>query len=148
VRIQVVTVVLAVALLAGCGGGSKSPSTGYVSQMNAVASGLDSVTNDLYTPTDPSSAVAELVTVHAALAKAARQLATITPPRAVKADHEQLVQAVEELAAGVGPVITKLKSGNLDGAGAALSLRAAAKARKAIEAIDRAGYPIRFELLG
>jgi hypothetical protein len=141
-------VVAAVALLAGCGSGSKSPARGYVQQVDAVANGLQSVTNDLYTPSDPSSAAAELTTVHAALAKAARQLAAITPPQVIRADHERLVKAIDELAAGVGPAIAKLKAGNLDAAGASLSLKAAADARRAITAINRAGYEIRFPLLG
>src|SRR5262249_11876807 len=96
-RIRLAAVVAAVALLAGCAGGSKHPSRSYVDKVDAVANGLQSVTNDLYTPSDPSSAAAELTTVHAALAKAARQLAAITPPPAIRADHERLVKAIDEL---------------------------------------------------
>jgi hypothetical protein len=146
--IRFAAVVAAVALLAGCGGGSKHPAGGYVEKVDAVANGLQSVTNDLYTPTDPSSAAAELITVHAALTRAASQLAAITPPPAIRADHERLVKAIDELAAGVGPAIAKLKAGNIDAAGASLSLKGAADARRAITAIDHAGYKIRFPLLG
>jgi hypothetical protein len=139
----------AVALLAGCGGTSKAPrAQGYVQQVVAVASGLDSVTNDLYTPTDASSAASELATLQTALRKAASQLAAITPPPAVKAEHERLVRAVNALATGVTPVIAKLKAGNLSAVGAAFALRSAGDARRAIAAIDAAGYAIRFPLLG
>jgi ABC-type glycerol-3-phosphate transport system substrate-binding protein len=135
-------------LLAGCGGGPRHPAPTYVTKVDAVASGLDSVTNDLYTPTDPSSAAAELSTVQAALRKAAAQLEAITPPGAVKADHARLIDALDELASGVGPLIAELKSGSVDSVGAPLSLKGVADARTAIAALNAAGYKIRFPLLG
>ena len=139
----------AVTLLAGCGGASKAPpAQGYVQQVDAVASGLDSVTNDLYTPTDAASAASELATLQTALRKAARKLAAITPPPAVKADHERLVKAIDALATGVTPVIAKLKKGNLGAVGASFALGRAKDARRAIAAIEAAGYEIRFPLLG
>ena len=139
---------LVAALLAGCGGSAKShQAPAYVQQVDAVANGLDSVANDLYTPTDISSAAAELTTVEAALRKAARQLAAITPPPSIRADHERLVAAMNELASGVSPLIAKLKSGNIEGASAAFSLKAARNARTAIAAINHAGYRISFPLL-
>ena len=110
--------------------------------------GLDSVTNDLYTPADASSAASELVTVRTALRKAAAGLAAITPPPAVRGDHERLVQAVAALARGVTPLIAELKTGNVQGADAAFSLRAAGEARRAIRAIRAAGYEINVPLLG
>jgi hypothetical protein len=136
-----------VALLSGCGS-SSHPAPSYVRQVDAVAGGLDSVTNDLYTPSDASSAASELVTVQAALRKAARGLAAITPPAGVRADHERLVQAVAALARGVTPLIAELKSGNIQGADAAFSLKAAGQARRAIRAIRAAGYEIEVPLLG
>jgi uncharacterized lipoprotein len=141
---------LVVALLAGCGGssGSSHQTPSYTKQVNAVANSLNSVTNDLYTPTDLSSAADELTTVEAALRKAASQLAAITPPPAIKADHERLVEAMHELASGVSPLIAKLKSGNIEDVSAAFSLKAARNVRTAIEAINHAGYKIDFPLLG
>jgi hypothetical protein len=138
---------LSVVLVAGCGSSSQPP-TPYVRQVDAVAGGLDSVTNDLYTPSDASSAASELVTVRAALRTAAKGLAAITPPPSVRADHERLVQAVAALARGVTPLIAELKTGNVQGADAAFSLRAAGEARRAIKAIRAAGYPIQVPLLG
>jgi hypothetical protein len=138
-----------VALLAGCGGGGqRHADPSYVSKVDAVANGLDSVTNDLYTPTDPSSAAAELTTVQAALRKAAGQLEAITPPSAVRADHDRLVKAFGELASGVGPLIAKLKSGNIGSTGDPLSFKGVADARAAIAALGAAGYKVRFPLLG
>jgi hypothetical protein len=140
---------LVVVVLAGCGGSTSTHQTpAYVKQVNAVANGLNSVTNDLYTPTDTSSAASELTTIEAALRQAARQLAAIAPPPAIKADHERLVKAMNELANGVSPLIAKLKSGNIEGASAAFSLKAARDARNAIHAINHAGYKIDFPLLG
>jgi hypothetical protein len=134
-------------LLAGCGSSSHQ-APAYVRQVDAVVGGLDSVTNDLYTPSDASSAASELVTVQAALRKAATGLAAITPPATVRADHERLVQAVAALASGVTPLIAALKSGNIEGADAAFSLKAAGEARRAIRAIRAAGYEINVPLLG
>jgi hypothetical protein len=147
VRLAVVALALA-AVLAGCGGSNKAPASSYVQQVDAVANGLSSVTNDLSTPTDASSAAAELLTVRAALRTAAAELAAITPPPAVRADHQKLVRAMNELARGIGPLVARLKTGNLAGADAAFSLQAARDARKAIAAIDAAGYKIEFQLLG
>ena len=138
---------LSVALLSGCGSSSR-PAPAYVREVDAVVGGLDSVTNDLYTPSDASSAASELVTVQAALRKAAAGLAAITPPPAVRGDHERLVQAVAALARGVTPLIAELKTGNVEGADAAFSLSAAGEARRAIRAIRAAGYEINVPLLG
>jgi hypothetical protein len=138
---------LTVALLSGCGSSSR-PASAYVREVDAVVGGLDSVTNDLYTPSDASSAASELVTVQAALRKAAAGLAAITPPPAVRGDHERLVQAVAALARGVTPLIAELKTGNVQGADAAFSLSAAGEARRAIRAIRAAGYEINVPLLG
>jgi hypothetical protein len=145
VRAAILALALA-AVLAGCGGSTKAPASSYVQQVDAVANGFSSVTNDLYTPTDASSAASELLTVRAALRKAATQLAAITPPPAVRADHEKLVRSLNELADGIGPLIARLKNGNFEGA--PFSLRAARDARAAIAAIDAAGYKIEFPLLG
>jgi hypothetical protein len=134
--------------LAGCGGSGKPAATGYVQQVDAVAKGLDAVTNELYTPTDTSSAAAELATVQAELRKVARQLAAITPPAAVKADHERLVAAVDELARGAGSTIARLKGGTGVGTGRGSLLKGAADARAAIAAIRAAGYEIQIPLLG
>ena len=137
-----------VVLLAGCGGTGKGQSTpSYVRAVDAVGNDLNSVANYLYTPTDVSSAVAELATVQTALQKAARQLAEITPPRAVRADHERLVRAVDELARGVGPLMAKLKAGNTADVGSAFVSRGVADARAAIAAINAAGYKIQIPLL-
>jgi hypothetical protein len=143
----VAVVFLSVVLLSGCGS-SSHPAPTYVRQVDAVAGGLDSVTNDLYTPSDTSSAASELVTVQVALRKAAKGLEAITPPARVRADHERLVQAVAALARGVTPLIAALKAGNLEGADAAFSLKAAGEARRAIRAIRAAGYEIEVPLLG
>ena len=137
----------AVLLLAGCGGGSSSTSTPYVQQVDAVAGGLNAVTNTLYTPTDATAAASELATLQVALRKASRQLAAITPPAAVRGPHERLVAALSELANEVGPVIQKLKTGNFAGYDGAFALKAADQARAAIAEIKKAGYPIQVQLL-
>lgn len=162
-------VAAAVVLVAGCGGGGKAqPTPAYVRAVDAVASRLDSVTNHLSTPTDASSAAAELTEVQTALRKAARELAAITPPPAIKEDHARLVKAVSELAAGVTPVVAKLKAGDTPSGGSQGdgsqgddsqgedsqgeddplgSLVGAAQARAAIAAITKAGYKIQIQLL-
>ena len=137
-----------VALLAGCGGASTGqPTPSYVRAVDAVGNDLNSVANYLYTPSDVSSAVAELVTVQTALRKAARQLEAITPPPSVKADHERLIRAVDELANGVGPLMAKLKAGSMGDVGSAFVSKGVSDARAAIAAINAAGYKIQIPLL-
>jgi hypothetical protein len=139
----------AVVLLAGCGGGGKAQTTpAYVRQVDAVANGLNSVTNYLATPTDASSAATELRAVQRALRKAASELAAITPPPAIRGDHARLVKAISELAAGVTPLIAKLKAGDIQSVDPARVLEGAARARAAIAAIVKAGYKIQIQLLG
>jgi hypothetical protein len=135
-------------LLAGCGGGSGNTSAPpYVQQVDAVANGLNALTNTLYTPTDTAAAASELATMQVALRKASTQLAAITPPPAVRGAHERLVASLSELANEVGPVIEKLKTGNFDGFDGAFALKAAGQARAAIAEIKKAGYPIQIPLL-
>jgi len=136
------------ALLAGCGGSRARPAPAYVKEVDAVASGLGSLTNTLYTPTDAASAAAELATVQAAFRKAAAQLAAITPPRAVAAYHVRLIEALDELANGVSPLIAKLKAGDLVAIDPASLLKGSSDARAAIAAITKAGYKIQIPLLG
>jgi hypothetical protein len=143
-----VVLIAAIASLAGCGSaGDHRATPTYVKEVNAVASRLDSVTNNLFTPTDTSSAAAELITVRAALRKAANGLEAITPPRPIARDHERLVAALDELASGVTPLIAKLKSGDLQGIDRAFSLKGAREAKAAIAAINEAGYRIQIPLL-
>jgi hypothetical protein len=142
-------VAAAVVLLAGCGGGGNAQTTSaYVRQVDAVANGLNSVTNYLSTPTDASSAATELRAVQKALRKAADELAAITPPPAIRADHLRLVKAISELAAGVTPLIAKLNGGEIQSVDPASVLQGANRARAAIAAITRAGYKIQIQLLG
>ncbi len=136
-------------LLGGCGGGGKTQTTpAYVRSVDAVANGLNSVTNYLSTPTDASSAAAELRAVQNALRKAASELAAIKPPAAIKQDHLRLVRAIAELAAGVTPLIAKLNAGDIESIDPAQALAGAARARAAITAITKAGYKIQIQLLG
>ena len=139
----------AVVLLAGCGGGGKAQRTpAYVRAVDAVANGLNSVTNYLSTPTDASSAAAELRAVQRALRKTANELAAITPPPALREYHVRLVKAIAELAAGMTPLIAKLNAGDILSADPASALEGAARARAAIAAITKAGYEIQIDLLG
>ncbi len=141
-------VAAAVVLLAGCGGGGNAQKTpAYVREVDAVANGLNSVTNYLSTPTDASSAATELRAVQKALWKAASGLAAITPPRAIREDHLRLVKAISELAAGVTPLIAKLNGGEIQSVDPASVLEGAARARAAIAAITKAGYKIQIQLL-
>jgi hypothetical protein len=138
-------------VLAGCGGGSNSkPLKGaaYVQRVNAIANGLDTVASNLSSELQSSSSpTATLVTARAALRKTARELAAITPPPAIKGPHDRLVNAVNELAAELTPLIAKLNSGQFDNLSSALSLRGVTDARAAIAEIQKAGYKIQIPLL-
>jgi hypothetical protein len=138
-------------LLAGCGGGGSSkPLKGaaYVQRVDAIASGLDTAASNLSSDVESSSSpAAALVTARTALRRAARELAAITPPPAIKGPHQRLVEAVYELAAEITPLIAKASSGDLDSIGSALTLKGVNDARAAIAQITKAGYKIQIPLL-
>jgi hypothetical protein len=137
-------------LLAGCGGGGGGKPAAlpvYTRQVNAVASKLDAATNNLGDLSSASAAAAELATAQTALRTAAKRLDAITPPRAVKTEHERLVRAVGEIAVELTPLIRKLKDGHLDALGDALQFKGVTEAEAAIAAITKAGYKIRIPLI-
>jgi hypothetical protein len=140
-----------VVLLAGCGGGGPAkPLKGaaYVQRVDAIANGLDSLASSLSSQLEGgSSPTAGLIAARTALRKAATELAAITPPPAIKTQHERLVAAVNELAGELTPVIAKVRNGQFDSLGSALSLKGVNDARAAIAAITKAGYAIQIPLL-
>ncbi len=74
--------------------------------------------------TSAADAASTLEKVQGDLRNAEKELDAITPPADVKAPHEQLTSAVGEFADELGPVITKLKAGNLAALNTVLTLKA------------------------
>jgi cob(I)alamin adenosyltransferase len=142
------------AVLAGCGGGGgggggSKPVKGaaYVERVDAISNQLDKAASSLSSALSASaSPAAELATARSALRRTANELAAITPPPEIKASHERLVAAVNQLADDVTPLIKELETGNLDNLDTG-SLKGESEARAAIAEIVKAGYKIQVPLL-
>lgn len=134
---------LVVACLAGCGGGAKAVSkAAYDQQMTAVGKSFASDLSGLATANTASKAQLALTKVQGELAAMDKMLGAVTPPAPVKADHVRLVAAVGELESELGPVIAKLKTGDLTALGSVGSLKGLKDVDSAVRAIGEAGYDI------
>jgi len=71
-----------------------------------------------------------------------RKLRAITPPAAIKADHAGLVKAIGEFGSELGPVITKLKTGDMKALSSVGSLKGLKEIESAVQVIGKAGYKI------
>jgi hypothetical protein len=145
--IAMLTLGVMVGLLAGgCGGGgggSKPLSkTDYVKQMTAIGKSLSTSISTLSSVTTAAKAATALAKVQTDLRDAVKQLDAITPPDDVKTAHEQLSTAVREFADELGPVVTKLKKGNLAALSSVTTLKGLTDIQTAANAITKAGYKI------
>jgi hypothetical protein len=141
--VAVLLVGLAVGLLAGCGGGSKPLSKPeYIKQMTTIGKGLSASISTLGSASTPATAAVALAKVQVDLRNAAKQLDSITPPKDVKDQHDQLTTAVNEFADELSPVITKLKAGNLAALGSVTTLKGLTDIQSAANAITNKGYKI------
>ena len=153
-------------LAAGCGGGgSKSSSAtagattaaaatttaetsaplakgAYVSKMKAIGKSLSTSLNSLGAATTAAKAATALESVQTDLRRAADRIESLTPPDAIKAQHAQLAKAVRDFADELGPVITKLKAGNMTALSAVPSLKGLQEIQTASTAIANKGYKI------
>jgi hypothetical protein len=134
-------------LAAGCGGGSSGPKpldkADYVKQMQAIGRKLSTSLNGLTADTGSApKAAAALTTVQGELRAAAVKIAAIDPPTDIKTEHAQLATAVSEFADELGPLITKLKAGNLQALTTLTKLKGVSDIQKASTAISNKGYKI------
>ena len=132
-------------LAAGCGGGGGPKplsKADYVKQMTAIGKSLSTSIGTLGSVTTPSKAATALAKVQTDLRAAVKRLDAITPPADVKTAHQQLATAVSEFADELGPVITKLKAGNLSALSSVTSLKGLTDIQSAANAITKAGYKI------
>jgi hypothetical protein len=143
--LAVITLGAAVGLLAGCGGGGGSKplsKADYNKQMTAIGKTLSDAITELGTVTTAAAAATELAKVQVDLRSAVKQVGTMTPPANVKAQTQQLAAAVSEFASELGPVIAKLKAGNLQALSSVTSLKGLKDIQTAAAAITKAGYTI------
>jgi hypothetical protein len=152
-----------VVLAAGCGGGggskSSSPTTAagtattaqtsaplakaaYVGKMRVIGKSLSASLNSLGAATTAATAATALESVQTDLRRAADRIESLTPPDAIKAQHAQLAKAVRDFADELGPVITKLKGGNMTALSAVPSLKGLQEIQTASTAIANKGYKI------
>ena len=159
--LAVLAIAAALPLLAGCGGGKKSASPGsstsgattaaaatplakpaYVAKMKAIGQSLSTSLNSLTSATTAAKAATALTSVQVDLRAAADKLEAITPPDAVKVQHAKLVKAVRDFADELGPVIAKLKGGDLTALSNLQTLKGLQEIQTASTAISTAGYKI------
>ena len=114
----------------------------YVKRMQAIGQSLSASLNKLGTATDAKTAATALASVQADLRAAADRLDGITPPGAIKSEHDQLVKAVRDFADELSAVITKLKSGNLQALSSVPTLKGLTEIQTASSAIAAKGYKI------
>lgn len=137
--------VAAVVLLAGgCGGHSSPPltKTEYVKQVVKVRQGIEASLGTLTTLSGAPAAAVAVGKVQEDMRTAAKQLGEISPPTAIKAEHEKLTTGVSDFADELDPVIAKLKKGDLQALAALPNLHGFLEVRAAAIAITKAGYPI------
>jgi hypothetical protein len=130
---------------AGCGGGGSKPLSraDYLKQVNSIAEQpAPSESAIALALTSPSAAATALTNAQAALKTTESKLSAITPPDAIKAQHDQLVKALGELANELPPVIAQLKASDLGALRKATSLKGVVDARAALAALTKAGYKI------
>jgi len=137
--------VLAV-VVAGCGGGGGSKpldKADYDKQMQTIGGGLTDDLNSLSSSTGSAAkAATALVKVQTDLRTAADQLDAITPPTAIKTEHEQLTKAVREFADELDPLIKDLKAGKLSALSSLATLKGLSDIQTASTAISKKGYKI------
>ena len=136
--------VLAAACLAGCGSAATPPlsKAAYDKQMVAIGKSFGADFDPLSAANTAHKAQLSLTKIQGELAATEEKLASITPPAPVKAEHARLVAAVGEFESELGPVIAKLKTGDLNALGSVTSLKGFKDIDKALQAIVNAGYDI------
>jgi type VI protein secretion system component VasF len=145
VAIRPIVLLGAMALLsAGCGSKSSPPLTKaeYVKQMKVIGLGLGQSLNKFANASTPKAAGAALTAAQDDLRTAAKKLDDINPPENVQAAHQKLVDAVNEFADELDPIIQKLNNGNASAAQLVLTTKGFQALQAASNAIAKAGYPI------
>jgi len=114
----------------------------YVTKMRAIGRSLSTSLNSLNGATTAAKAAIALSTVQKDLRTAATQIESISPPNAIKAQHQQLAKAVTDFADELGPIITKLKGGTLGALSSVTTLKGLREIQTASTAIANKGYKI------
>lgn len=135
-------------LAAGCGGGGSGGAqpldkADYVKQMQSIGQSLSTSLSTLSAASSSAKkAATALSQVQTKLRDAADKIKGITPPTEIATEHEKLGDAVREFADELGPVITKLKGGNLSALSSLTNLQGITDIQTASTAIQNKGYKI------
>ena len=131
-RRAALALLLLAALLAGCGGDDVQESNAYVDSVNIAQSRFSSSFERLAREITASSTPAEdrktLRGINATLATTVADLRKIKPPEKVRAQHDQLVEALAQYGEAIGAAGSKL-GGSAEQATAAQARLAADTAR-------------------
>src|SRR5580765_2807883 len=110
--------------------------------MKVIGLGLGQSLNKFANASTPKAAGASLTAAQDDLRTAAKKLDDINPPENVQAAHQKLVDAVNEFADELDPIIQKLNNGNASAAQLVLTTKGFQALQAASNAIAKAGYPI------
>ena len=109
--IAVVAALLALAV-AGCGGGDVEQSNAYVDSVNLAqtrfASSFERLARDITSTSTPAQDRATLRSIGSSLDATVLDLRKIKPPEKVKAQHDQLVNAIADYGTAIGEAQQKL----------------------------------------
>jgi len=114
----------------------------YDTQMATLGKVLGTSLGTLPQAANAKQAAKAMLKVQADVRELAKNLQTIHPPAPVKADHAQLVKAVNELADQLTPILAKLEKGNFKAIAQVASLSSFDDITKAVDKIETAGYSI------
>jgi len=114
----------------------------YVAQMQEIGQSLSAALSNFGSATTAATAAVALARVQDQLRSAADRLAGINAPGAISVQHGQLVKAVRDFADELGPVIAKLKKGDLTALQAVPTLKGLTEIQSASTAITNKGFAI------
>jgi len=150
---------LLVAVATGCGGGGGGGGTtsgsaplskiAYEQQMQTIEKNLSNTVDGLVSATSsPAAAAKALTKVQQVLRSGAKQIAAMNPPADIASDQKQLASAANEFADEIGPVIAKVKGGNLAAIDSLLTLKGYKDLDAAINAITAKAYKLKAPTAG
>ena len=110
--------------------------------MKAIGKSLSASVSAFGSLTNAADAVKALTAAQTALRGAADRIAAITPPDAIKSQHAQLIKGVRDFADELGPIVAKLKKGDMTALSTPGTLKGLAEIQASATAISNKGYKI------
>jgi hypothetical protein len=142
-------VVMSVLLVAGCGGGKSKPPLSkpqYEQRMTPIASTLANATTNASSALGGPSLTAAATTIDQqarTLERTTHELQAISPPKDVRTEHREFIDAVRALAAALRGTANAARTGDPTSVNLAGDLEVPAQnARQAAEKISAKGYNV------